>query len=104
MAIIRMLIAAGADVNARITDTSSHTAIIARPSAMTDREGQTAIFGTISRGWPRVAKLLVENGARLDVKDKAGKTLRDALEAKAGGRDEPASPELRALLMPAAGS
>jgi ankyrin repeat protein len=98
LAVIEMLVKAGADVNARITDTSSRTAIIARPSAMTEREGQTAIFGTISRGWPRVAKLLLEQGARVDITDAKGRTLRDALEGKAGGRDDPASPEVRQVL------
>jgi ankyrin repeat protein len=103
MEVIRLLLAAGADVNARITDTSSRTAIIARPSAMTDREGQTAIFGTISRGWPRVAKLLLENGARVDIKDARGRTLREALEGKAGGRDEPATGEIRQVIEAALG-
>jgi ankyrin repeat protein len=103
VAVIQMLLEAGADVNARITDTTSRTAVIARPSAMTDREGQTAIFGTISRGWPKVAKLLLENGARVDVKDARGRTLREALEGQAGGRDdrnspEVGNPELRAIL------
>src|SRR5690606_35083172 len=104
VAVARLLLQAGADVNARITDTSSRTAVIARPSAMSDREGQTAIFGTLSRGWPRVAKLLLENGARVDVKDKAGRTLREALEGKAGGRDVPESPEVRAILEAALGT
>src|SRR5690606_11990952 len=86
LAVLRMLLQAGADVNARITDTSSRTAVIARPSAMTDREGQTAIFGTISRGWAQVAKLLLDSGARVDIRDAKGRGLREALEGKAGGR------------------
>ncbi len=94
VAVIQMLLKAGADVNARITDTTTRTAIIARPSAMTDREGQTAIFGTISRGWPRVAKLLLQHGASADVKDAKGRTLREALEGQAGGRDDRTSPEV----------
>ena len=48
-----VLIKAGANVNARVADTSGHTAIIARPSAMTNRQGQTAIFGAINWGWPQ---------------------------------------------------
>jgi hypothetical protein len=98
-----MLLEAGADVNARITDTSSRTAIIARPNATTDRQGQTAIFGTISREWPRVARFLLDNGARVDVKDAAGKTLLDALEGKAGGRDRPNNPQVAQILRSALG-
>ena len=74
-------------MNARVTDTSGHTAIIARPSSMTNRQGQTAIFGAINWGWTRVAKFLLDNGARVDVKDDAGKTVLDALTGGAGGRD-----------------
>jgi ankyrin repeat protein len=103
IAVIGMLIEAGADVNARITDTSSRTAIIARPNATTDRQGQTAIFGTISREWPRVAQFLLDNGARVDVKDAAGKTLLDALEGKAGGRDRPNNPQVAEILRSALG-
>src|SRR5690606_40493472 len=71
IAVIGMLIQAGADVNARISDTSSRTAIIARPSSMTDRQGQTAIYGAISQNWTRVAKYLIEQGARVDIKDRS---------------------------------
>ncbi len=85
-----MLLKAGADINARITDTSSHTAIIARPSSMTDRQGQTALFGAVSNNWTRVARYLLDHGARTDIKDAKGKTLLDALAADAGGRDTPA--------------
>jgi ankyrin repeat protein len=110
--VIDLLLKAGADVNARITDTSSRTAIIARPSSMTDRQGQTALFGAVGNGvgvgsgrsWTRVAKFLIDSGARLDVKDDKGKTILDALEGKAGGRDEPSSPEMVTLIKEAAGA
>ena len=98
LAVLPLLLKAGADVNARIADTSSHTAIIARPSSMTNRQGQTAIFGSINWGWTRVAKFLLDNGARLDVHDAAGKTVLDALGGNAGGRDLRASEEMSALI------
>jgi ankyrin repeat protein len=98
IAVIQMLLKAGADVNARIFDTSSHTAVIARPSSMTDREGQTAMFGAIGRSWTRVAKFLIDNGAKLDVKDKVGKGVLDAIDNKAGGRDQPISDDMKALI------
>ncbi|MDQ2641741.1 MAG: hypothetical protein M3Y79_14310, partial [Pseudomonadota bacterium] len=112
IAVIDLLIKAGADVNARITDTRSHTAVIARPSSMTDRQGQTALFGAVGNGvnperpngrsWPRVVKFLIDHGARLDVKDDAGKTILDAIEGKAGGRDNPSSPEVTKIIREAA--
>jgi ankyrin repeat protein len=112
IAVIDLLLKAGADVNARIQDTSSHTALIARPSSMTDRQGQTALFGAVgagnggdqTRSWTRVAKFLIDNGAKLDVKDAAGKTLLDALQGKAGGRDTPSTPEMVKLIKGAMGA
>ena len=104
IAVIGMLIKAGADVNARITDTSSRTAVIARPSSMTDRQGQTALFGAVGQNWTRVARFLIENGARLDVKDAAGKTLADALAGKAGGRDNPSNEDMVKLIKGAGGA
>ncbi|MDQ2641036.1 MAG: hypothetical protein M3Y79_10725, partial [Pseudomonadota bacterium] len=103
IAVIDLLLAAGADINARITDTSSRTAIIARPNATTSRQGQTAIFGTISRDWPRVAAHLLKKGARVDIKDHAGKTLADALQGKAGGRDDPPGEETTQAIRAALG-
>jgi ankyrin repeat protein len=104
IAAIGMLIKAGADVNARISDTSSHTAIIARPSSMTDRQGQTALFGAISKNWARVARFLIDSGAKVDVKDGAGKTLADALAGQAGGRDNASSEEMVKLIKAAIGA
>ena len=98
LAFLDLMLKSGADVNARVTDTSGHSAIIARPSSMTNRQGQTAIFGTINWGWTRVAKYLIDNGARLDIKDDAGKTVLDALKGGAGGRDLRASEEMKKLI------
>jgi uncharacterized protein len=103
IAVIGMLIDAGADVNVRISDTTSHTAVIARPSSMTDRQGQTALYGAISQDWTRVARYLIERGARVDVKDAAGKTLADALEGKAGGRENTISDDMKKLIRGAMG-
>jgi uncharacterized protein len=103
VAVIELLLKAGADVNAGITDTSSRTAVIARPSSMTDRQGQTALYGAIGQNWTRVAKLLIDSGARLDVKDAAGKTPQDALAARAGGRDTPSNEQMVTLIRSAQG-
>jgi uncharacterized protein len=99
-----LLIKAGADVNARVTDTSGHTAIIARPSSMTNRQGQTVLYGAINWGWPRVVKFLLDHGARVDIKDDAGKSIEDALVGKAGGRDHKSVEEVAALIRKAAGA
>jgi ankyrin repeat protein len=96
--VIGALLEAGADINARVTDTSSRTAIIARPSGMTSRQGQTAIFGTIGRSWTRATQFLIDNGARVDVKDDEGKTLLDAVVNEAGGRDPEISDEMVQLI------
>jgi uncharacterized protein len=104
IAYLKVLLQAGANINARVTDTSSHTAIIARPSAMTNRQGQTAIYGAINWAWPRVVQFLLENGADVTVKDAAGKTLADALKGNAGGRDFKASDEVAALIRKAGGA
>jgi ankyrin repeat protein len=98
LAVLELLVAAGADVNRRVADTSGHTAIIARPSSMTNRQGQTAIYGAINWSWPKVASFLLQHGARLDVRDDAGRGVLDALEGKAGGRDFRASEEMKQLI------
>jgi uncharacterized protein len=95
---LELLLKAGANINARATDTSSRTAVIARPSSMTNRQGQTALYGAINWSWTRVAKFLIEHGARVDVKDDAGKTLTDALNGAAGGRDHRNSDEMKMLI------
>jgi uncharacterized protein len=102
--VLELLVRAGADVNARVTDTSGHTAIIARPSSMTNRQGQTALYGAINWGWTRVAGFLLEHGAKADVKDAAGKTVMDALTGAAGGRDFQAKEDMSKLIRAAAGA
>ncbi len=121
LAVLGILLKAGADINARITDTSSHTALIARPSSMSERQGQTAIFGAVgagsvrednpARSWLKVAQFLIDNGARLDIKDARGRTLIDAMQgleqgeqvARGGGRDSPSTEEMVKLITGAMG-
>jgi ankyrin repeat protein len=104
LVVLDQLIKAGANVNARVLDTSGHTALIARPSSMTTRQGQTAIFGAINWGWPKVVKFLLDNGADVTVKDAAGKTVADAVAGKAGGRDFKAVEEVATLIKKAGGA
>jgi ankyrin repeat protein len=87
---------AGADVNARITDVTSLTGRIARTNTMTNRQGQTALFQVAEMGRTAVVKYLLEHGARVDVKDDAGKTALDV--AKGDGPVPPGRQEIVTLL------
>jgi ankyrin repeat protein len=93
-----LLLAAGADINARVTDIHSRSARIARISTMTEREGQTALFGAIKFDWPRVVQYLIDNGADTRILDAQGKTPLDAATGQIGGRDNIESEEIAALL------
>ncbi|MES2605085.1 MAG: ankyrin repeat domain-containing protein [Pseudomonadota bacterium] len=95
---LEVLVAAGADVNKVITDTTSYTAEWPRHASISNRQGQTAIFAPGKWGWMKVAKFLVEHGAKVDVKDFYGKTPMDSAMAKAGGEQEETYPELAAYL------
>jgi ankyrin repeat protein len=93
------LLAAGADINARITDNHSRTANVGRqPNAVTEREGQTALFGAVKFGWADVVEFLLAKGADPNVKDALGKTPLDAALGRVGGRDNTVSEEVAALL------
>jgi ankyrin repeat protein len=104
IATIDALLAAGADVNAQVTDITSRTARIARLSTMSEREGQTALYGAVKFGWERVVAHLLEHGARADVVDALGKSPLDAARGRVGGRDNTASAPVAELLEKAIGS
>jgi len=96
---MEILRAGGADVNARITDVTSLTGRIARSNTMTDRQGQTALFLAAELGRTPVVKYLLEHGAKVDMKDDAGKTPLDLAQGKgAEGRDSARAQEVVALL------
>ncbi|MEJ0035409.1 MAG: ankyrin repeat domain-containing protein [Gammaproteobacteria bacterium] len=101
IATMEVLLMAGADVNARMIDTSGHTARIARPSTVTSRQGQTAIYGAINWGWTDVVQYLLDHGARVDIADAQGKTPIDATKGNAGGRDFKKVDEIVALIQKA---
>ena len=91
---LEVLYEAGADVNAVVTDATSYTADWPRHSSMTNRQGQTPIFGPGKWGWMKVARWLVEHGAQVNVKDYYGKTPMDSATGLAGGEQEEEYPEL----------
>ena len=78
METMAILIKAGADVNARITDTTSLTARIARASTMTNREGQTTLFFAVQSGRAAVVRFLLDHGAKVDAMGDSGRALLNA--------------------------
>ncbi len=98
LATLDVLIAAGADVNARITDIDGRTARIARISTMTERNGQTALYGAVKFGWTRVVQFLLEHGAKTDIVDALGKSPLNAALGQTGGRDNTVSQEIADLI------
>jgi ankyrin repeat protein len=102
IAAMDLLLKAGADVNARITDTSTYTARIARRSSMTERQGQTALFTVAQSGRSEIVKYFLDHGARVDVKDDMGRTPLDAASGNGGGRGGASTEEVRTLLRNAA--
>jgi ankyrin repeat protein len=89
---------AGADVNARITDTTSLTARIARANTLTDRQGQTTLFLAAETGRTEVVRYLLEHGAKTDVADDKGRTAIDVAQGSGRGPGEARSKEIVGLL------
>jgi ankyrin repeat protein len=98
-----ILLGAGADINARVADTYSRTARIARISQMTDREGQTALYAAAAHDWPRVVGFMLEHGAQADIVDSHGESPLDATLARAS-RGQAVSAGVVELLEAAGGS
>jgi ankyrin repeat protein len=79
IAALQVLIDAGADVNAQGPAVSSTGARFGGRSS-----GQTALHGAINWGWTDVIRFLVDNGARIDLRDSQGRTVYET--AIGGGR------------------
>jgi ankyrin repeat protein len=96
-----ILMAAGADINARITDSHSRTARIAR--SRNDQEGQTALYSAAGHGWPKVVGFMVEHGANVDIVDVSGKSPLDAALATFNGQATKGSDLVAEILKKALG-
>jgi ankyrin repeat protein len=92
---------AGADVNARITDTTSLTGRIARANTLTGRQGQTTLFFAAETGRTEVVRYLLDHAATVDVVDDMSRTPIDVAAGNGGGRGEARSAEIIGLLQSA---
>ena len=102
IATLEMLMAAGADVNARITDVKSTTARMGRGSTLPERGGQSALFGAVQWAWPRVVQYLIDHGANVDIKDDRRVSPLDAASGKRQ-RDNRPSAEVAKILQTSIG-
>jgi len=103
IATLEMLLAAGADVNARITDVKSLTARMGRGSSLSTRGGQSALFGAVQWAWPRVAGYLIGHGAKADIVDDLGVSPLDVASGRAKSDDNRPSPEVAKIIQTAVG-
>jgi ankyrin repeat protein len=78
---IDLLLDAGADINARVVDSRTHTAKIMAYVQGRDQEGRTALFAAAEAGSDKVVKHLLDRGADPAIRDAAGKTALDAARA-----------------------
>jgi ankyrin repeat protein len=103
IATLEILSAAGADVNARITDVKSRTARMGRGGTLQERGGQSALFGAVQWGWPRVVQYLIKDGAEVAIVDDLRVSPLDAALGRAGSADNHPSAEVAKILQTAIG-
>jgi uncharacterized protein len=90
--VIDLFLDAGANINARVTNSRTHTAKMVAYVQGRDHEGQTALFAAAESGWGDVVKHLLSRGADPTVRDAAGKTALDyARTPRAAGPGAPAN-------------
>src|SRR5438270_8511151 len=94
---------AGAGVNTRITDVTSRTARMGRGSTLPERGGQSAIFGAVQWGWPRVVQYLIDHGGEVAIVDDRRVSPLDAALGRAGSADNHPSAEVAKVLQTAIG-
>jgi uncharacterized protein len=74
---IDLLLDAGADINARVSDSRTNTARIMAYVQGRDQEGRTALFAAAEAGNDKVLRHLLDRGADPTVRDAAGKSALD---------------------------
>jgi ankyrin repeat protein len=75
--VMNLLLDAGANINARVTDSSTRTAKLTAYIQGRDHEGKTALFAAAELGWDKVVKHLLDCGADPTVRDASGKFALD---------------------------
>jgi ankyrin repeat protein len=85
-----LLLDGGANINARVIDSHTHTAKLVAYIQGRDHEGQTALFSAAEAGWDKVVNHLLERGADPNVHDAAGKLALDY--ARSGPPPAPGPP------------
>ena len=83
-ALLDLMLAHGADVNAQVTGAASYSGRIARaltgdPVNTTSNEGMTALHVAVRSRNASVVRYLLDKGARPDIKDASGRTPLDVL-------------------------
>jgi ankyrin repeat protein len=101
IATLEILLAAGADVNARITDVKSRTARMGRSSSLPERGGQSALYGAVQWAWPRVTQYLIDHGAEVNIMDDLGVSPLAAAMGQGGSADNRPSDEVAGILQAA---
>jgi ankyrin repeat protein len=77
MEVIDLLLAGGANINARVTDNHTRTARLTAYVYNRENEGKTALFAAAEFGWDKVVEHLLERGADPTLRDALGKTALD---------------------------
>src|SRR3984957_4869398 len=72
-----LLLANGANINARIVNSRTHTAKMVAYIQGRDHEGETALFAASEAAWNRVVKYMIDHGADPAVRDSTGKSALD---------------------------
>jgi ankyrin repeat protein len=103
IATLEILTAAGADVNARLTDNKSRTARMGRGSTLPEQGGQRALHGAVQWAWPRVVQYLIDHGAEVAIVDDRRVSPLDQALGRAGNRDNRPSPQVANILQRAIG-
>ncbi|MEO8314747.1 MAG: ankyrin repeat domain-containing protein [Pseudomonadota bacterium] len=72
-----ILLAAGANINAQVTDSHTHTAVLMAYVAGRDQEGRTALMANAENGNEKMVSYLLDHGADPTLKDEKGITALD---------------------------